>query len=37
VWGIELTVMLVMIVLNGVFAGYEIALASVSLDRKSVV
>jgi len=33
VWGVELVVMLVMIALNGVFAGYEIALASVSLAR----
>jgi len=33
VWGIELTVMLAMIALNGVFAGYEIALASVSVAR----
>lgn len=32
-WGVELAVMLVMIALNGVFAGYEIALASVSLAR----
>lgn len=32
-WGIELAVMLAMIALNGVFAGYEIALASVSLAR----
>ena len=32
-WGIELTVMLAMIALNGVFAGYEIALASVSIAR----
>jgi putative hemolysin len=33
VWGIELAVMLVMIALNAVFAGYEIALASVSVAR----
>jgi putative hemolysin len=33
VWGVELVVMLAMILLNGVFAGYEIALASVSLAR----
>jgi putative hemolysin len=33
VWGIELTVMLVMIALNGLFAGYEIALASASIAR----
>jgi len=33
VWGVELSVMLAMILLNGVFAGYEIALASVSLAR----
>ena len=32
-WGVELVVMLAMILLNGVFAGYEIALASVSLAR----
>lgn len=32
-WGVELIVMLAMILLNGVFAGYEIALASVSLAR----
>ncbi len=32
-WGIELSVMLAMILLNGVFAGYEIALASVSVAR----
>jgi len=33
VWGVELSVMLAMILLNGVFAGYEIALASVSVAR----
>jgi putative hemolysin len=33
VWTVELLVMLVMILLNGVVAGYEIALASVSLAR----
>lgn len=33
VWGVELAVMLAMIALNGVFAGYEIALASVSVAR----
>jgi len=33
VWSIELVVMLAMIAVNGVFAGYEIALASVSLAR----
>ncbi len=32
-WGIELVVMIVMIIINGVFAAYEIALASVSLAR----
>lgn len=32
-WTIELIVMLVMIAVNGVFAGYEIALASVSFAR----
>jgi putative hemolysin len=33
VWGIELVVMLVMVGINSVFAGYEIALASVTLAR----
>jgi len=33
VWGVELTVMLAMIALNGVFAGYEIALVSASAAR----
>lgn len=32
-WGVELTVMLAMIALNSVFAGYEIALASISTAR----
>jgi len=32
-WGIELAVMAAMIAVNSVFAGYEIALASVSLAR----
>lgn len=32
-WGVEITVMLCMIGLNGLFAAYEIALASVSLAR----
>ncbi len=32
-WGVELAVMAVMVALNGLFAGYEIALASVSLAR----
>lgn len=32
-WGIELVVMVAMITINGVFAAYEIALASVSLAR----
>jgi putative hemolysin len=33
VWGIELTVIALMIAVNAVFAGYEIALASVTLPR----
>ncbi|MGQ9574718.1 MAG: hemolysin family protein, partial [Thermoguttaceae bacterium] len=33
VWTVELIVMLAMIAFNGVFAGYEIALASVSVAR----
>lgn len=32
-WGVELSVVVAMILLNGVFAGYEIALASVSVAR----
>ncbi len=36
-WSIELAVMLAMIALNGVFAGYEIALASVSVARLEVL
>ncbi len=32
-WTVELLVMLVMIGLNGIFAAYEIALASVSRAR----
>lgn len=32
-WTIELAVMAVMIVINGVFAGYEIALASIGVGR----
>lgn len=32
-WGFEIAVMAAMIAVNGVFAGYEIALASVSLAR----
>jgi putative hemolysin len=32
-WGVELTVMATMIAVNSIFAGYEIALASVSLAR----
>jgi putative hemolysin len=32
-WGIELVVMFAMITINSVFAGYEIALASVGLSR----
>ncbi len=32
-WGVELTVMLAMIVINSIFAAYEIALASVGLAR----
>jgi len=37
VWGLELTVILAMIGVNSVFAGYEIALASVSLARLQVL
>ena len=36
-WGLELTVILAMIGVNSVFAGYEIALASVSLARLQVL
>ena len=36
-WGLELTVILAMIGVNSVFAGYEIALASVSLGRLQVL
>lgn len=36
-WGLELTVIVAMIGVNGVFAGYEIALASVSLARLQVL
>jgi putative hemolysin len=32
-WGVELGVIVAMIAINGVFAGYELALASVSLPR----
>ena len=32
-WSIEIGVMLAMILLNSIFAGYEIALASVSTAR----
>ena len=32
-WGVELTVILVMIAVNSVFAAYEIALASISFSR----
>jgi putative hemolysin len=32
-WGFELTVMMVMIAINSVFAAYEISLASISLGR----
>lgn len=32
-WGIEIAVMLAMIAFNGVFAAYEIALASISVSR----
>ena len=32
-WGIELVVMAVMILVNGAFAAYELALASVHLAR----
>jgi len=37
VWGLELAVILAMIGVNSVFAGYEIALASVSLARLDVL
>jgi putative hemolysin len=37
VWGVELTVMLAMIGITGVFAGYEIALAAVSRARLQVL
>jgi putative hemolysin len=33
VWGVDLTVMLLMIVINSIFAAYELALASVGLAR----
>lgn len=33
VWGVEVVVIVAMILLNSVFAGYEIALASVSMSR----
>lgn len=36
-WTVELVVMAVMIALNGVFAGYEIALASVGVGRLSAL
>lgn len=36
-WGVEIFVMLAMIALNSVFAGYEIALASVSLARLEIL
>ncbi|HUE17790.1 MAG TPA: hemolysin family protein [Planctomycetaceae bacterium] len=36
-WGVELTVMLAMIGITGVFAGYEIALATVSRARLQVL
>ncbi|MGE0756028.1 MAG: hemolysin family protein [Pirellulaceae bacterium] len=32
-WGVKLVVMLVMVLVNGIFAAYEIALASISLAR----
>lgn len=32
-WGVELAVMLLMVLINSIFAGYEIALASISLAR----
>jgi putative hemolysin len=32
-WGVELAIMAIMIVLNGLFAAYELALASVALPR----
>jgi len=36
-WGVELTVMAAMIVINSIFAAYEIALASISLARLQVL
>lgn len=36
-WGVELVIMASMIVVNGLFAGYEIALASVSVSRLQVL
>ena len=36
-WGIELTVVVAMVLINGVFAAYEIALASVSIARLQVL
>ncbi|WP_339906975.1 hemolysin family protein [Symmachiella dynata] len=36
-WGVELIIVLCMIAVNGIFAGYEIALASVSLSRLQVL
>jgi putative hemolysin len=32
-WGVELAIMAIMIVLNGLFAAYELALASIALPR----
>lgn len=36
-WGVELVVMVSMIAVNSVFAGYEIALASISVSRLQVM
>ncbi len=36
-WGVELMIMVSMIAVNGIFAGYEIALASVSVSRLQIL
>lgn len=36
-WGVEFAIILSMIAINGIFAGYEIALASVSVSRLHVL
>lgn len=36
-WGVEIIIMLSMIAINGIFAGYEIALASVTVSRLHVL